>query len=178
MKGKTGELRPMNRPSNRLYHVPLSPFCRKVRLTLAEKKIEAELVEERYWEPSPDFLRRNPAGKVPILGVCLGHQAIGEAFGGKVSRAPYLMHGKTAEICHDSSTIFHGLPYRCRATRYHSLIVEKDGLPDDLEVSATTPDGLIMGLRHKRFPVEGVQFHPESVMTEHGKTLLQNFLKL
>jgi anthranilate synthase/aminodeoxychorismate synthase-like glutamine amidotransferase len=118
------------------------------------------------------------AGKVPILGVCLGHQAIGQAFGGRVSRAPYLMHGKTAEICHDSSTIFHGLPYRFRATRYHSLIVEKDGLPDDLEVSATTPDGLIMGLRHKRFPVEGVQFHPESVMTEHGKALLQNFLKL
>jgi len=118
------------------------------------------------------------AGKVPILGVCLGNQAIGEAFGGRVVRAPYLMHGKTSEICHDSATIFRGLPYRFKATRYHSLIVEKEGLPDELEVSATTPDGLIMGLRHRKFPVEGVQFHPESVMTEHGKKLLQNFLKL
>ena len=118
------------------------------------------------------------AGKVPILGVCLGNQAIGEAFGGRVVRAPYLMHGKTSEICHDSATIFRGLPYRFKATRYHSLIVEKDDLPDTLEVSATTPDGLIMGLRHRQFPIEGVQFHPESVMTEHGKKLLQNFLTL
>jgi anthranilate synthase/aminodeoxychorismate synthase-like glutamine amidotransferase len=118
------------------------------------------------------------AGEVPILGVCLGNQAIGEAFGGRVVRAPYLMHGKTSEICHDSATIFRGLPYRFKATRYHSLIVEKEGLPDSLEVSATTPDGLIMGLRHRQFPVEGVQFHPESVMTEHGKKLLENFLKL
>jgi para-aminobenzoate synthetase component 2 len=118
------------------------------------------------------------AGKIPMLGVCLGHQAIGEAFGGRVERAPYLMHGKTSEICHDSATIFRGLPYRFKATRYHSLIVEKEGLPDSLEVSATTPDGLIMGLRHRQFPIEGVQFHPESVMTEHGKKLLQNFLKL
>jgi anthranilate synthase/aminodeoxychorismate synthase-like glutamine amidotransferase len=118
------------------------------------------------------------AGEVPILGVCLGNQAIGEAFGGRVVRAPYLMHGKTSEICHDSATIFRGLPYRFKATRYHSLIVEKEGLPDSLEVSATTPDGLIMGLRHKTWPVEGVQFHPESVMTEHGKKLLENFLNL
>jgi para-aminobenzoate synthetase component II len=118
------------------------------------------------------------AGKIPILGVCLGNQAIGEAFGGRVVRAPYLMHGKTSEICHDSATIFKGLPYRFKATRYHSLIVEKDDLPDSLEVSATTPDGLIMGLRHRQFPVEGVQFHPESIMTEHGKKLLENFLKL
>jgi len=118
------------------------------------------------------------AGKIPILGVCLGHQAIGQAFGGRVVRAPSLMHGKTSEICHDSATIFQGLPYRFRATRYHSLIVEKDGLPEVLEVSATTPDGVMMGLRHRRFPVEGVQFHPESVMTEHGKALLKNFLKL
>lgn len=118
------------------------------------------------------------AGKTPILGVCLGNQAIGEAFGGRVVRAPYLMHGKTSEICHDSATIFRGLPYRFKATRYHSLIVDKDSLPDSLEVSATTPDGLIMGLRHRQCPVEGVQFHPESVMTEHGKKLLQNFLQL
>ena len=121
---------------------------------------------------------REFAGKIPILGVCLGHQAIGEAFGGRVLRAPYLMHGKTSEICHDSATIFRGLPYRFRATRYHSLIVEKDQLPDSLEVSATTPDGLIMAVRHKEFKVEGVQFHPESVMTEHGKLLLENFLNL
>ena len=121
---------------------------------------------------------REFTGKIPILGVCLGSQAIGEAFGGRVVRAPYLMHGKTSEICHDSATIFRGLPYRFKATRYHSLMVEKEDLPDALEVSATTTDGLIMGLRHKKYPVEGVQFHPESVMTEHGKKLLQNFLAL
>jgi anthranilate synthase/aminodeoxychorismate synthase-like glutamine amidotransferase len=118
------------------------------------------------------------AGSMPILGVCLGHQAIGQAFGGKVVRAPYLMHGKVSEICHDSATIFRGLPYRFRATRYHSLIVEKASLPATLEVSATTPDGIIMGLRHRDLPVEGVQFHPESVMTEHGKSLLENFLNM
>jgi len=118
------------------------------------------------------------AGRMPILGVCLGHQAIGQAFGGEVVRAPYLMHGKVSEICHDSATIFRGLPYRFRATRYHSLIVEKASLPPTLEVSATTPDGIIMGLRHRDLPVEGVQFHPESVMTEHGKSLLENFLNM
>ncbi|MEK6320506.1 MAG: aminodeoxychorismate/anthranilate synthase component II [Acidobacteriota bacterium] len=121
---------------------------------------------------------REFAGKIPILGVCLGNQAIGVAFGGRVVRASYLMHGKTSEICHDSLTIFRGLPYRFQATRYHSLIVEKESLPESLEVSATTRDGLIMGLRHRMYPVEGVQFHPESVMTEHGKKLLENFLKL
>lgn len=121
---------------------------------------------------------RSFSNEIPILGVCLGHQAIGEAFGGRVIRAPYLMHGKVSEVCHDSATIFRGIPYRFKATRYHSLIVEKDTLPDILEVSATTPDGLVMGLRHRQLPVEGVQFHPESVMTEHGKKLLENFLKL
>ncbi|HLG15819.1 MAG TPA: aminodeoxychorismate/anthranilate synthase component II [Blastocatellia bacterium] len=121
---------------------------------------------------------REFAGTIPILGVCLGHQAIGQAFGGRVVRAPSLMHGKTSEICHDSRTLFRGLPYRFKATRYHSLIVEREGLPDCLEVSATTADGVIMGLRHREHPVEGVQFHPESVMTEHGKELLANFLKL
>jgi anthranilate synthase/aminodeoxychorismate synthase-like glutamine amidotransferase len=118
------------------------------------------------------------AGKIPILGVCLGHQAIGEAYGGKVVRAPYLMHGKTGEVCHDSQTIYRGLPYRFRATRYHSLVVEQEGLPEELEVSATSPDGIVMGLRHKKYKIEGVQFHPESVMTEYGKQLLENFLKL
>ncbi len=118
------------------------------------------------------------AGKVPILGVCLGHQAIGQSFGGKVVRAPYLMHGKVSEICHDNRTIFKGLPYRFPATRYHSLIVERKSLPKCLEVSATSTDGLIMGLRHREFPVEGVQFHPESILTHEGKKLLENFLQL
>ena len=117
-------------------------------------------------------------GKKPILGVCLGHQAIGQAFGGHVVPAPYLMHGKTSEICHDSRTIFAGLPYRFAATRYHSLMVERKNLPKVLEVSATSTDGLIMGLRHREYPIEGVQFHPESVMTNHGKKLLENFLRL
>ncbi len=118
------------------------------------------------------------SGKMPILGVCLGHQAIGQAFGGKVIRAPELMHGKTSMISHDGKTIFGGLPNPFPATRYHSLIVERSTLPDCLEISATTPDGLIMGLRHKQLKVEGVQFHPESVLTEAGKQLLANFLKV
>jgi len=118
------------------------------------------------------------AGGLPILGVCLGHQAIGQAFGGKVIRAPVLMHGKTSAISHDGRTIFAGLPNPFTATRYHSLIVERESLPECLEVSATSPDGLIMGLRHKEMKVEGVQFHPESVLTEVGKQLLANFLKL
>ncbi|HEU0004387.1 MAG TPA: aminodeoxychorismate/anthranilate synthase component II [Terriglobia bacterium] len=117
-------------------------------------------------------------GKKPILGVCLGHQAIGQAFGGKVVAAPYLMHGKTSEICHDNRTIFEGLPYRFQATRYHSLMVERKSLPKCLEISATSTDGLIMGLRHKEHPIEGVQFHPESILTGQGKKLLENFLKL
>ena len=116
--------------------------------------------------------------KKPILGVCLGHQAIGQVFGGRVVPAPYLMHGKTSEICHDNRTIFSGLPYRFQATRYHSLMVERKTLPKCLEVSATSTDGLIMGLRHRDHPIEGVQFHPESILTAHGKKLLENFLKL
>jgi anthranilate synthase/aminodeoxychorismate synthase-like glutamine amidotransferase len=121
---------------------------------------------------------REFAGEVPMLGVCLGHQAIGEAFGGNVVRAKTLMHGKTSEICHDSQTIFRGLPYRFKATRYHSLVVDKESVPEILQISATTPDGVVMGLRHREFPIEGVQFHPESVMTEHGKTIIENFLQL
>jgi len=117
-------------------------------------------------------------GRMPILGVCLGHQAIGQAFGGKVIRAPEIMHGKTSEIHHDGKTVFAGLPNPFPATRYHSLIVERASLPACLEVSATSPDGLIMGLRHKEMKVEGVQFHPESVLTAAGKQLLANFLKL
>jgi para-aminobenzoate synthetase component II len=121
---------------------------------------------------------REFAGKLPILGVCLGHQAIVSAFGGRIMRAPTLMHGKTSEICHDARTIFRGLPYRFKATRYHSLIADRESLPSSLEVSASTNDGVIMGIRHTSLPIEGVQFHPESVMTEHGKRLLQNFLDL
>jgi para-aminobenzoate synthetase component II len=116
------------------------------------------------------------AGRVPILGVCLGHQAIGAAFGGNVIRAPQLMHGKTSEIEHDGQTIFRGLPEPFVATRYHSLIVERESLPADLEISAETADGTIMGLRHRKFRVEGVQFHPESVLTTSGFDLLKNFL--
>jgi para-aminobenzoate synthetase component II len=118
------------------------------------------------------------AGKIPILGVCLGHQAIGAAFGGRVIRAPKIMHGKTSEIVHDGKTIFRKLPQRFIATRYHSLIVERRSLPRELEISAETNDGTIMGLRHRRMRVEGVQFHPESVLTEVGFRLLQNFLSL
>jgi anthranilate synthase/aminodeoxychorismate synthase-like glutamine amidotransferase len=126
-------------------------------------------------------LIRHFAGKVPILGVCLGHQAIGEAFGGRVARAAHLMHGKTSAVMHDNRTVFQGLPMPMTATRYHSLIVEEKDLPAELEVSAwtTEKDGTrtIMGLRHRQCAVEGVQFHPESVLTDAGKKLVENFLK-
>lgn len=121
---------------------------------------------------------RHFAGKIPILGVCLGHQAIGEVFGGKVVRARRIMHGKTSEIYHDGKTIYKGLPNPFIATRYHSLIVERKNLPKILEISAWTKEGEIMGLRHKKFKVEGVQFHPESILTSSGKILLKNFLTL
>lgn len=117
------------------------------------------------------------AGRVPILGVCLGHQSIGAAFGGKVVRAPYLMHGKTSKIHHDGRTIFKGVEQDFTATRYHSLVVARESLPPQLEVSATTADGLVMGLRHKEHSVEGLQFHPESILTVTGKRLLKNFLE-
>jgi anthranilate synthase component 2 len=120
---------------------------------------------------------RHFAGKLPILGVCLGHQAIGQAFGGRVVRAQKLMHGKTDAIEHRGQGVFHGLPSPFTATRYHSLAVERAGLPAELEVTAWTADGEIMGLRHRTLAVEGVQFHPESIATEHGHALLQNFLR-
>ncbi len=123
-------------------------------------------------------LVRRMAGRTPILGVCLGHQAIGAAFGGQVVRAPKLMHGKTSPVQHDGRTIFTGIPSPMTCTRYHSLIVQEEGLPEELEISARTADGTIMGLRHRTLKVEGVQFHPESVLTNDGKRLIRNFLEL
>jgi anthranilate synthase/aminodeoxychorismate synthase-like glutamine amidotransferase len=117
------------------------------------------------------------AGRAAVLGVCLGHQALGQAFGGKVVRAPRLMHGKVSEVRHDGRTIFAGLPAPFTATRYHSLVVAREGMPECLEVSAWTDDGIVMGLRHRELPLEGVQFHPESILTTAGKQLLRNFLE-
>jgi anthranilate synthase/aminodeoxychorismate synthase-like glutamine amidotransferase len=119
---------------------------------------------------------RTLAGSVPILGVCLGHQAIGQVFGGRVVQAPALMHGKTSEIRHCGTGIFAGLPEPLVATRYHSLVVTPDAVPRELEVTARTEDGIVMGLRHRALPVEGVQFHPESILTTTGPALLANFL--
>jgi anthranilate synthase component 2 len=122
-------------------------------------------------------LIRELGARVPVLGVCLGHQALGAAFGGAVVRAPQVMHGKRSAIHHSGAGVFAGLPEPFLATRYHSLIVRRDDLPDCLEVTAWTDDGLIMGLRHREYPTQGVQFHPESIMTEAGKDLLRNFLE-
>lgn len=121
---------------------------------------------------------RKFGGKVPILGVCLGHQCMGEVYGGKVVRAGRLMHGKTSPIQHDGKGVFQGLPNPFDATRYHSLIVEKNSVPSCLEVCAETAEGEIMGLRHREYPVHGVQFHPESILSKEGKDLLANFLKI
>jgi len=159
---------------------------RNDRVTLDE--IERRLRPERIViSPGPgtpndagitlDVIQRF-AGKIPLLGVCLGHQAIGQAFGGKVIRAPELMHGKASEVHHDGKTIFAGLGDHLLAGRYHSLIVERESLPACLEISAHTVDDIIMGLRHRELKVEGVQFHPESILTSDGKQLLANFLKL
>ena len=159
---------------------------RNDRITLDE--IERRLRPERIViSPGPgtpndagitlDVIQRF-AGKIPLLGVCLGHQAIGQAFGGKVVRAPELMHGKASEVHHDGKTIFAGLGDHLLAGRYHSLIVERESLPACLEISAHTADDIIMGLRHRELKVEGVQFHPESILTSDGKQLLANFLKL
>lgn len=118
------------------------------------------------------------AGRLPILGVCLGHQAIGQFYGGNVVRGPEPVHGKPVEILHDGKTVFENIPNNFAAGRYHSLVVERESLPNCLEISAESPDGLVMGLRHRELPVEGVQFHPESILTEHGRPMLQNFLNL
>ena len=159
--------------------------CRNDELTVAE--VEALEPDRILLSPGPCTpqeagisidLVRHFAGKVPILGVCLGHQAIGAAFGGDVVRAPQLMHGKTSDVAHDGKTIFSGIQSPMVCTRYHSLIVAEKGLPDELEITARTADGTIMGLRHRQHAVEGVQFHPESVLTHDGKRLIKNFLEL
>jgi anthranilate synthase component II len=120
---------------------------------------------------------REYAGRIPILGVCLGHQSIGQAFGGRIIHAKQLMHGKTSLIHHHGNSVFTGLPSPFTATRYHSLVIERETLPDCLEITAWTDDGEIMGVRHKTLPVHGVQFHPESILTEHGHAMLKNFLE-
>jgi anthranilate synthase component II len=158
---------------------------RNDKLTVAE--IEKMAPEKIIISPGPKSpaeagicveVIKHFAGKIPLLGVCLGHQSIGYAFGGNIIRAKKLMHGKTSDITHDNKTIFKGMKNPFKATRYHSLVVEEESLPAELEVSARSEDGLIMGLRHKKFLVEGVQFHPESILTEGGKLLLKNFLEL
>jgi anthranilate synthase/aminodeoxychorismate synthase-like glutamine amidotransferase len=121
-------------------------------------------------------LIRRFAGEIPILGVCLGHQAIGQAFGGRIVRAQRVMHGKLSPVAHDGRGVFAGIPSPFAVTRYHSLAIERESVPDELEVTATADDGEIMGVRHRRFAVEGVQFHPEAILTEHGMDLLRNFL--
>jgi anthranilate synthase component 2 len=125
-----------------------------------------------------DLIAAAAGAKLPLLGVCLGHQSLGQAFGGTVIRAPQVMHGKTSAISHDGTGVFAGLPSPYEATRYHSLIVRAEDLPDCFAVNATSPEGLIMGMRHKELPLHGVQFHPESIATEHGHALLANFLEL
>ncbi|AAU21723.1 aminodeoxychorismate/anthranilate synthase component II [Bacillus sp. GM2] len=154
-----------------------------------------EITLQEIEDMSPDFLMISPgpcspdeagisleairhfAGKIPIFGVCLGHQSIAQVFGGDVVRAERLMHGKTSEISHDGLTVFKGLEHPLTATRYHSLIVKPDTLPDCFETSAWTEEGEIMAIRHKELPVEGVQFHPESIMTAYGKEMLKNFIE-
>ena len=174
---RNDELTPAEVEALRPTHILISPGpC-----TPEDAGISIELIRH--------FARLAQAGgpRVPLLGVCLGHQAIGAAFGGKVIRAPKLMHGKTSQVEHDGRTIFAGIPSSMTSTRYHSLIVAEEGLPKELEVSARTaelgPDGTtgrttIMALRHRQLPIEGVQFHPESVLTVHGKMIIANFLKM
>ncbi len=154
---------------------------------IALKEIESLKPEKIVISPGPctpkeagisvDLIKQF-AGKIPILGVCLGHQSIGYALGGEIIHAKKLMHGKTSMINHDGKTIFKNLPNPFEATRYHSLVIERESIPDELEISAETDDGEIMGVRHKEYIIEGVQFHPESILTKIGKDLLRNFLEL
>jgi anthranilate synthase/aminodeoxychorismate synthase-like glutamine amidotransferase len=160
---------------------------RNDQITLAEVDAMGDALEGVVVSPGPCTPREagisigiieHMAGKVPVLGVCLGHQSIGDAFGGDVVRAPQLMHGKTSFIHHNGKGIFQGMPNPFIATRYHSLIVDRETLPEHLEITAETEDGIIMGLQHRELPVFGVQFHPESILTPAGKQLLGNFLAL
>jgi len=165
MVRRNDELAPEEVEALRPSHIVISPGpC-----TPQDAGISIELVRH---------FARPEARRTPLLGVCLGHQSIGAAFGGNVIRAPKLMHGKTSEVEHDGRTIFKGIPREMTCTRYHSLIVSEEGLPGELEVSARTADGTIMALRHRELPIEGVQFHPESVLTTHGKKIVENFLKM
>jgi len=165
MVRRNDELAPEEVEALRPSHIVISPGpC-----TPQDAGISIELVRH---------FARPEARRTPVLGVCLGHQSIGAAFGGNVIRAPKLMHGKTSEVEHDGRTIFKGIPREMTCTRYHSLIVSEEGLPGELEVSARTADGTIMALRHRELPIEGVQFHPESVLTTHGKKIVENFLKM
>lgn len=132
--------------------------------TPKEAGVSVPLIKEFYRE-------------IPILGVCLGHQSIGEAFGGDVVKAPSVVHGKTSEVIHDGKGIFHTIPNRFQAARYHSLVIAPESMPAELEVTAKTEDGIVMGVQHRQYPIFGVQFHPESIATEHGKILLNNFIK-
>jgi anthranilate synthase/aminodeoxychorismate synthase-like glutamine amidotransferase len=175
--------------------LPASSAAGRFKSKLIIKRND-EINEEQIAELNPDKILISPGPgkpedskatltaiekfgeKIPILGVCLGHQAMGITYGGKVVKAPILMHGKISVINHDNKTIFENVPQKFEATRYHSLIVEKETLPDELEISAETDDGVIMGLRHKRFPVEGIQFHPESILTKEGKNIIKNWLQL
>lgn len=148
---------------------------------IAEKKPGAIVISPGPCTPkeagiSVDVIQKLGAC-IPILGVCLGHQSIGYAFGGNVIRAPYLMHGKSSDIYHDREKIYWGIPTPFKAARYHSLIIERDSCPSCLTVTAETKDGIIMGVRHKEFPIFGVQYHPESILTDHGKTHLKNFIE-
>ena len=150
---------------------------------LKMKNIDALVISPGPCSPkeagiSCDAVRFAAENKIPLLGICLGHQSIGYAFGGKIVHAPYLMHGKVSEIIHNGEGLFKDIPDRFKATRYHSLTIEPDSCPEELEVTAKTEDGVIMGIAHKSLPIYGMQFHPESIITEHGHKLLQNFLDL
>ena len=162
-------------------YVIYSPFCHQLpqrSFFFFGEKLTYTLPEILAVYPHNDpWLLRHFAGRLPMLGVCLGHQAIGAAFGGRIVRARELMHGKTSLIHHTGKGVFEGLPDPFTVIRYHSLAIERAGLPDCLEVTAETADGEIMGVRHRSLPIEGVQFHPESILTEHGHALLRNFLR-
>ncbi len=167
-----------------LGHSPKVVRNDKISLSeLSKLPIEALVVSPGPCSPreagiSCDAIEYFSSKNIPVLGVCLGHQCIGEVFGGKIVHAPSLMHGKVSEIIHNGKNVFKGIPNKFTATRYHSLAIKPESLPSSLEVTAKTADGVIMGVSHRKLPVYGVQFHPESILTQHGHKLLENFLKL